>query len=110
MIRRPPRSTLFPYTTLFRSELDFEQLRLGVVSNGADPARVDALAFHGHSIVSVMTSPGRTEESCPGSPSILPSTLQRVTRRGSASSDVGGRPQGSARERASAQKHTGAGG
>src|SRR5256885_8354358 len=22
MIRRPPRSTLFPYTTLFRSELD----------------------------------------------------------------------------------------
>src|SRR5256885_7929829 len=24
MIRRPPRSTLFPYTTLFRSELCFE--------------------------------------------------------------------------------------
>src|SRR5256885_3171276 len=23
MIRRPPRSTLFPYTTLFRSHLDF---------------------------------------------------------------------------------------
>src|SRR3712207_7132657 len=23
MIRRPPRSTLFPYTTLFRSALDF---------------------------------------------------------------------------------------
>src|SRR5256885_8711373 len=23
MIRRPPRSTLFPYTTLFRSEADF---------------------------------------------------------------------------------------
>src|SRR3712207_7006904 len=23
MIRRPPRSTLFPYTTLFRSTLDF---------------------------------------------------------------------------------------
>src|SRR5690348_18117479 len=28
MIRRPPRSTLFPYTTLFRSEL-FHQARLG---------------------------------------------------------------------------------
>src|SRR3712207_9313894 len=26
MIRRPPRSTLFPYTTLFRSEI-FEHLR-----------------------------------------------------------------------------------
>src|SRR3712207_8188000 len=24
MIRRPPRSTLFPYTTLFRSDLDHE--------------------------------------------------------------------------------------
>src|SRR5256885_10770240 len=24
MIRRPPRSTLFPYTTLFRSRVDFE--------------------------------------------------------------------------------------
>src|SRR3989449_7548229 len=26
MIRRPPRSTLFPYTTLFRSEADRERL------------------------------------------------------------------------------------
>src|SRR5580698_10097794 len=26
MIRRPPRSTLFPYTTLFRSGLDARQL------------------------------------------------------------------------------------
>src|SRR3712207_8721148 len=26
MIRRPPRSTLFPYTTLFRSEGSLEQL------------------------------------------------------------------------------------
>src|SRR5256885_6031626 len=30
MIRRPPRSTLFPYTTLFRSLIaDLEQLRAG---------------------------------------------------------------------------------
>src|SRR5258708_23973181 len=28
MIRRPPRSTLFPYTTLFRSAYDLEKLRL----------------------------------------------------------------------------------
>src|SRR2546427_7698745 len=27
MIRRPPRSTLFPYTTLFRSPMDFESLK-----------------------------------------------------------------------------------
>src|SRR2546427_6068109 len=30
MIRRPPRSTLFPYTTLFRSEKSFQALK-GVV-------------------------------------------------------------------------------
>src|SRR3712207_7176387 len=28
MIRRPPRSTLFPYTTLFRSELERANVRL----------------------------------------------------------------------------------
>src|SRR3712207_7884326 len=28
MIRRPPRSTLFPYTTLFRSRADPRRLRL----------------------------------------------------------------------------------
>src|SRR5690349_24212359 len=28
MIRRPPRSTLFPYTTLFRSEVAFTALRV----------------------------------------------------------------------------------
>src|SRR3712207_9522370 len=36
MIRRPPRSTLFPYTTLFRSAEDLGPL-----------ARVGALAFGG---------------------------------------------------------------
>src|SRR5258708_31589698 len=34
MIRRPPRSTLFPYTTLFRSLLDF---------SGAREAMADAI-------------------------------------------------------------------
>src|SRR2546423_11152609 len=29
MIRRPPRSTLFPYTTLFRSWAEFAPLKLG---------------------------------------------------------------------------------
>src|SRR5436190_2984736 len=28
MIRRPPRSTLFPYTTLFRSEVGVQRLEL----------------------------------------------------------------------------------
>src|SRR5256884_5726950 len=30
MIRRPPRSTLFPYTTLFRSVIDLQGARLAV--------------------------------------------------------------------------------
>src|SRR3712207_8420700 len=49
MIRRPPRSTLFPYTTLFRSgeeevhehgsELDVEALGAAPIDAGADDVR-----------------------------------------------------------------------
>src|ERR1035438_10732227 len=35
MIRRPPRSTLFPYTTLFRSEWTSEP-ETGFISDGTD--------------------------------------------------------------------------
>src|SRR5438874_8005347 len=31
MIRRPPRSTLFPYTTLFRSRVDLSELERRIV-------------------------------------------------------------------------------
>src|ERR1043165_5307901 len=34
MIRRPPRSTLFPYTTLFRSLLGLKALDRGVLRQG----------------------------------------------------------------------------
>src|SRR3712207_6909195 len=41
MIRRPPRSTLFPYTTLFRSSGQFRRIDLG-----ADAiAEIDLLLF-----------------------------------------------------------------
>src|SRR5258708_10348777 len=43
MIRRPPRSTLFPYTTLFRSHLlglDIEHLR-EVAAHAEDALRAD---------------------------------------------------------------------
>src|SRR5256886_16675755 len=36
MIRRPPRSTLFPYTTLFRSQFT-KQLQLGAFIPEIDP-------------------------------------------------------------------------
>src|SRR2546421_7835482 len=43
MIRRPPRSTLFPYTTLFRSQEDGVASRAGV---GAECAGNAALRVH----------------------------------------------------------------
>src|SRR3712207_4140811 len=41
MIRRPPRSTLFPYTTLFRSLGDFFALEGDDLVLGSDPFRAD---------------------------------------------------------------------
>src|SRR2546425_11263578 len=47
MIRRPPRSTLFPYTTLFRSRLPHVRRRVRLDREGVDDAgRVDE-ALHG---------------------------------------------------------------
>src|SRR2546425_2764856 len=43
MIRRPPRSTLFPYTTLFRSGRQIEFLNLGLPSE-----TVSGLSEEGH--------------------------------------------------------------
>src|SRR2546427_3172524 len=42
MIRRPPRSTLFPYTTLFRSwgELDPRELEIQHLRHGVDEQRL----------------------------------------------------------------------
>src|SRR2546429_6698309 len=50
MIRRPPRSTLFPYTTLFRSQFDgepyFEGLR-ELATNGIDKPVLNAFRMLG---------------------------------------------------------------
>src|SRR5256884_10013640 len=46
MIRRPPRSTLFPYTTLFRSMRELPALRALVVREKREAARVAALQQH----------------------------------------------------------------
>src|SRR2546425_6738376 len=45
MIRRPPRSTLFPYTTLFRSDAMFGQFRVSIMldSNGSNTTAVAAV-------------------------------------------------------------------
>src|SRR5689334_23941879 len=51
MIRRPPRSTLFPYTTLFRS---------GLLFPGRDPATVTR--EEARTVMSAMTALPRSEE------------------------------------------------
>src|SRR5256885_16721349 len=38
MIRRPPRSTLFPYTTLFRSYVVTDTSVIGQANNGPNPS------------------------------------------------------------------------
>src|SRR2546426_4996201 len=47
MIRRPPRSTLFPYTTLFRSRVRLEALealeKLGPLAKDAVPTLIRAI-------------------------------------------------------------------
>src|SRR5688572_32472413 len=54
MIRRPPRSTLFPYTTLFRStegigdEALGRQLRAAAIAPGEPGARQAELSGHPH--------------------------------------------------------------
>src|SRR2546430_12989630 len=52
MIRRPPRSTLFPYTTLFRSERSFGSARR--FRRTADPDR----GFHSHTLDALGIGPG----------------------------------------------------
>src|SRR5438309_4276409 len=41
MIRRPPRSTLFPYTTLFRSQVKLSYLTIG------EPSGTPVVVLHG---------------------------------------------------------------
>src|SRR2546430_8194201 len=52
MIRRPPRSTLFPYTTLFRSapdaaELEIDEIASRAATRVADDDRILAHRTHG---------------------------------------------------------------
>src|SRR3712207_7830774 len=64
MIRRPPRSTLFPYTTLFRSEPHalIEPDRAHVVTERPHHERVEtALPEVGHGVVVEETADARAD-------------------------------------------------
>src|SRR2546421_9419123 len=58
MIRRPPRSTLFPYTTLFRSGVDDEL----ALANGAFPFHVGRPRLQAHDVLLTQLSSARSEE------------------------------------------------
>src|SRR2546427_12876124 len=52
MIRRPPRSTLFPYTTLFRSEANLVKARTVATNDARNAARLTDL--HGRGLIAAM--------------------------------------------------------
>src|SRR5438876_3577153 len=58
MIRRPPRSTLFPYTTLFRSEL----VRVPVADDGEVLLGGAQVLTHGQHLDAVLRSEEHTSE------------------------------------------------
>src|SRR5256885_3657400 len=58
MIRRPPRSTLFPYTTLFRSSADAPALPAFTLVNGqAQPVSLQQLQQRSEEHTSELQSP-----------------------------------------------------
>src|SRR2546430_5237188 len=68
MIRRPPRSTLFPYTTLFRSESDFlaNLPHWRMASILAPPTALKAILQRGQQGMSLVRRLVRPHEQVPG--------------------------------------------
>src|SRR5258707_7452384 len=50
MIRRPPRSTLFPYTTLFRSRRAVAAGRGKISESLVSPGAIERVLHHGHQL------------------------------------------------------------
>src|SRR3712207_9173276 len=75
MIRRPPRSTLFPYTTLFRSRSPRDAVG-GAARQAAKPSGARGRAYRAHGPVSTRSearaNAERTTESGPPYPPRVP--------------------------------------
>src|SRR2546429_8731921 len=88
MIRRPPRSTLFPYTTLFRSvTVETTNPSLGQVITSQEVAQ---LPLNGRDFVQLATlTPGTSQETSNGS-FFTTNASSEVAARGPFSLSVGG--------------------
>src|SRR3989449_4324890 len=63
MIRRPPRSTLFPYTTLFRSPVEQQVMVIFAVTNGyLDDVAVQQIRAWEQGFRDFMAAQHRSEE------------------------------------------------
>src|SRR2546430_11361855 len=62
MIRRPPRSTLFPYTTLFRSERRADRGLSGRISTTNKRGMIMSFRAAALTLLLVLPSPQRSEE------------------------------------------------
>src|SRR6266480_6829104 len=71
MIRRPPRSTLFPYTTLFRSAR----------GNAEDPPPAQAQGPHRRAALALLQESPRERAAGPGGQADRPGRAQRVEWR-----------------------------
>src|SRR2546422_10959173 len=83
MIRRPPRSTLFPYTTLFRSRVDRRQMGDPVLAPEGLHARVhDGVGLYGGTQAGLRPAQrqGRRLERSEEHTSEIQSRLQLVSR------------------------------
>src|SRR5438034_9150562 len=95
MIRRPPRSTLFPYTTLFRSNVGDkyvleEMLKSGATLGGAQSGHVifrDGEATTGDGLLTalrvraIMVRSGKTLAALIADLKVVPQTIQIVRVR-----------------------------
>src|SRR3712207_7899234 len=78
MIRRPPRSTLFPYTTLFRSQQDIPALLVWERPGGLTPADREAVTA---ALARVAGVQGLAGPPSPAQPSQDGQALQAVDRK-----------------------------
>src|SRR5258707_5969463 len=62
MIRRPPRSTLFPYTTLFRSHVDVLRARIRVRVRLEVSVHLEDRGSYGHGQLGSLHSAGQSRE------------------------------------------------